>query len=513
MTFLRLFLLVGSGQTESGITSNSLSLVIDESRGYIYDCNMSPLVNEGVRRIAVISPDASVLPYIKDALSEDDFSYVCSRISKGYPAYAEAKRDIKCDGVKMINVFSRLSDDVSLCHMIGYLSGAGDAVCGIEKGYDEMLSAGDRTCSVRFSVDAAGRVLLGEEPVISFNDYYDKNGVCLTIDRKIQHIAEAAMRESGFERGAAVVSDVKTGEVKALYSMPTYDPRNISEYLNSENSPFINRALTPFSVGSVFKMIVASAALESGVSERLEYDCTGKIEESGTVFHCHKRDGHGVLDMRGALKNSCNTYFIDLVQKLDMKDVTELACYMGLGSENKLCEGITCASGVVPDGNTLISDAEKANIAFGQGKLTASPLQIAAATAVIASGGFYTEPYLVKSLVDRDGNEQDVHEKQFRQRVVSERTAEKVRDMLIYAEKGREDGTKYTTAGGKTSTAQSGIYKDGREQLNTWYSGFFPADDPRYVVTVMIEGGSSGTFDCRPIFNKIADMISALYPR
>lgn len=508
---LRLFTLITGKYAQSGSANSTLTLDVASGRGYIYDRDMKPLVNSEKYLVAVAAPTEKAAAALKSALDYGDFIYAYGRMSKGYPVTVEVPFAIECDGVTTVTALRRYSSSGQLLsHVIGYLDGSGLPVCGIEKSCDELLSSEKRTITATFSVDANGRVLVGSGAALRSNKYNSKSGVLLTVDRDIQQITEQALASSGFECGAAVVTDIDTGAVLAMASVPVYDVNDVSKSLDDEDSPFINRAISPFSVGSVFKIIVAAAALESGVPETLEYDCRGSIEQSGVVFNCHKRDGHGLLDMAGALANSCNTYFVNLITKFNIGEVIELAYYMGLGTPLKLAASITADGGFLPDPETFDSAAAAANLAFGQGALMATPLQMTGAVAAVANGGIYKEPYLLSGCVNSDGGLYNVTQPQPGQRVISEITAEKLRSFLVRAAQDSSiKSAAGVTAGGKTATAQSGIYVNGEEMYNTWYSGFFPAENPKYAVTVMRQNGESGLHDCMPVFYAIADAVSA----
>ena len=116
-----------------------------------------------------------------------------------------------------------------------------------------------------------------------------------------------------------------------------------------ENSPFVNRALSAYSVGSVFKPIVAAAALDSGISENMTVECDGKINVNSRVFNCHKNDGHGVLDMAGATAVSCNEYYITLGLETGAEKIIDLASSLGLGKEMNLADSLICEGGNLPD--------------------------------------------------------------------------------------------------------------------------------------------------------------------
>ena len=260
------------------------------------------------------------------------------------------------------------------------------------------------------------------------------------------------------------------------------------------------------------KPAVAAAALEQGISPSIKYDCTGVTEIGGVEFGCYEHKAHGVIDMCGALERSCNAYFIHLAQKLDREKMISTLSNLGFGKPIDLCEGMSSASGYLPNASELDSKAAVANLAFGQGSLTASPLTVCAYMSCIANGGAYCMPYLVEKATDGSRTVFE-HENRAGEYVISGDTASLLSKYLRSAvENGNGRGAKprNTTAAGKTATAQTGKFERGEELYNTWFSGWFPAEKPRYVITVFKERGSGGASDCAPVFKAAADKITAL---
>ncbi|MGN1081431.1 MAG: peptidoglycan D,D-transpeptidase FtsI family protein, partial [Acutalibacteraceae bacterium] len=333
----------------------------------------------------------------------------------------------------------------------------------------------------------------------------------LTIDCRIQKICEDAAEEM-LPVGAIIVQDISTGDIKACVSMPTYSVTDVASAMDAENSPLINRAFTAYNVGSVFKLCVAAAAIESGIDTDYEYECTGKITLGSTSYNCNNRNGHGVLDMTGGLCNSCNTYFINLALKTGASAIFQMAEKMGFGRSKELCSSIISASGNMPSLDELQNHiGELANFAFGQGKLLATPLQISGMVTAIANGGLYLEPSLVLGTTDSDG-EITVTRKVESERIMSSKTAAKLREMMIQVV---ENGTGKNAgisagAGGKTASAETGWIINGESATQCWFSGFFPAENSKYTVTVLAENGSSGSSSAAPVFAKIAESIIQL---
>lgn len=502
-TILRLYSLMINTEAEMSSFNNSITVEAATSRGFIYDREMRPFVNEVDKLTALVSPTKGAVKVLSEISEEQSFRNALEKLTRGIPAAVEVKESVYEFGILNVRKPIRYSGEFLIPHLAGYCDGSGKGVCGLEKSFETQLS--ERKYEVTYKVDATGRALCGAEKVINDEGIDGMRGVVLTLDKDLQEIVRKNMLRSGIEMGAAVLLDVKSGDILAMVSIPEFDIYNIEKSLQDEGAPFINRALTAVSVGSVYKTVVAAAALESGVSEDFSYECVGNTVQSGVTFHCHNRSGHGELQMKGALLNSCNTWFINMAKTVDIERITELSHYMGLGTVNELADDVYGEAGIVPSVEELDSDAARANIAFGQGRLTATPLQISAMTAVFANGGIYTQPRLIQSTVDDDGRFARTEEG-FSQRVISEKTADRLREMMIYCSAETKSMT-FKNCGGKTATAENGVYINNVQQFNTWYSGFFPADEPKYVLTVFCENGNSGATDCTPVFEKIAEEI------
>ena len=331
----------------------------------------------------------------------------------------------------------------------------------------------------------------------------------LTLSTEIQSAAETVLRES-LEHGAAVVLDAQTGEILAAASVPCFDQNNLAASLGKEGSPFINRAFSAYTVGSTWKLVVAAAAIENGESTARKYDCKSSIEVEGIDFHCHWEYGHGEIDMPAALRVSCNPYFIDLGLSVGGKKILETAENLGFGAGMELAPGLFSAAGSFPSEAELRSPAALASFSFGQGKLTATPLQMAALAAAIANGGCAVTPKLVLGTRDAAGNITFAAEYESN-RVMSEATAKKLQKMMIsVVEEGSGINAKPESggAGGKTASAQTGQFdKDGNEIVHAWFVGFYPAESPKYAIAVFAEGMDSGSEFAAPVFKKICDKI------
>lgn len=500
--------------TQASNASSSKTVDIATLRGTVYDCKMRPFTNAEYDIYAAAKPLNESLASLKGKVMPDVFESVMQRMSKGNPVAVKVDSPIeKTEDIITAKVPKRYSAAFTACHIIGSLNSENQGISGIEKAYNEILSQNNSTVSFHFSANALGRVMLGEGITVSGNSA-PKNGVVLTLDRDIQQITEAVLDASGAECASAVVIEIESGAIRACVSRPVFNQNDISQSLNDPKSPLINRAFLPFSVGSVFKPVVAAAALDSGVNENFSYNCTGSVTFNGVTFHCHKEEGHGVLDMEGAVAYSCNTYFIALAHETGAENIISTASNFGFGKEITLADGIESSGGNLPSADELDSKAAVANISFGQGSLLATPLQICSAMAVIARGGIYIEPYLVEGESDENGTITRVYHYGEKKQIIKSPTAEKLKGFLgkvVEYGSGSRAKSEIVAVAGKTATAQTGKAENGEEIYNAWFAGYFPADNPEYAVAILKEDGGEGAISCAPVFKEIAEKITKLF--
>ncbi len=486
----------------SAVSQGRYVLTVNKTYGTIYDRNTTPLNNNSYSYIAAVNPTIQSVSYINQYSDENynDMVY-------GLPFLCNVSEECKdVSDVKVFAVTSRVPTEQTAVHLIGYTQdNAG--VSGLEYSFDYILR---NECSVEkavFEIDANGNVLEGSDIKYEKEDK-GEYAVITTIDKDIQMICENAGKE--IEKGAIVVMN-PDGEIIAMASFPSFDVNNLKQSLDDENNPFINRALLPYNVGSVFKLVTAAAAIEQTEDADFCYECIGYTDVNGKIFRCHKLSGHGELDMADAMKESCNTYFIELSKTLDNSGFIDMAEKFGFGEKIYLANGITSYSGNLQNGEDISIPAEKANMSFGQGKLTATPLQIARMTTIIANGGFCPEITVIKGTVE---NEKITYKtKSPSERVIEFETSYKLRKFMEYSVNNENSNARpfNTTAAGKTSTAQTGIFdENGDEILQAWFTGYFPIDNPRYIVTVFIEDGNTGNSSAAPVFKEIAEKITTL---
>lgn len=502
---VRIAVIMSQNYSEVQAEQNSYRLEIGNIRGTIFDCNRIPITNSKSVTVAAVVPSNISKEMLLNAVDDENKENLLSKLNSTAPFVIETNKEFDLDGIKTTKYYKHNESNMSACHIVGYVGSDGHGISGLEKAYDEMLYS-DKKVSAVFKTDGVGQVLKGEDIVIENYVGEVADGVVSTIDINFQTATEKAMAD--IEKGAAVVMEIKSGKIRAMASKPFYDVTNVSAYLNDENSPFLNRCLASYNVGSVFKPCVAAAAIEARTGD-YSINCVGFEVIADRKFNCHQKSGHSFVNMSSALSESCNVFFYNLALKIGADRVYNMASNLGFGSKIKLCDGIYTTDGNLTDKKLLLSDAELANLSIGQGRLLLSPVSILTLYCAIASDGSYVLPSIVEGKIESGIFKKS--EEISPTRVMSSDTAKRIRE---YLKKVITDGTgkaarpKNVTAAGKTATAQTGRYKDGVEITHSWFCGFFPADNPIYAVCVM-EEDSVGAAE---VFAKIADGIAQESP-
>ena len=499
---------VGGGLAEAAADQQTDTLTVSAGRGTIYDRNLDAVTGTGKEIYpAVIVPSDETAATLSRVCSPEMMKSVGSFLSKGRPFTLKLPTKVTVPGIDVFPQKSRYSPDFPAAHVIGYLGGSGNGAAGVEKAFDKFLSSEQGKITVSYQTDALGHILPGQKKTITDDSVQRRRGVVLTLDKSIQQLAERSLSRS-LKKGAAVVLDVPSGKILALASLPSFSQNSVASVLKSADSPLLDRATSAYSLGSVFKLAAAASALEYGVSPDTTFTCTGAVDVDGQDFHCFSGERHGTENMKQAIANSCNTYFVRLMQKVPQENFLQMAKLLGFGGSCEIAPGMTTDAGTLPQLSSLKVPRSLANFSFGQGELTATPLQTAAMVNTIASGGKYTQPSLYVGEVDENLHFTDSAQPKKSVRVMSEKTASLLREFMKASaetgtgQKGKPD---FGTAGVKTATAQTGRYVNGKEQNDCWFVGFYPYDSPKFVIVVFSEGGESGGITCGPVFRDIAD--------
>ncbi|HIK31621.1 MAG TPA: penicillin-binding protein 2 [Oscillatoriales cyanobacterium M59_W2019_021] len=372
----------------------------------------------------------------------------------------------------------------------GYRLGDIVGQMGIEAAEEERLRG--KWGGKQLVVDNQGRVLrmLGEKPSVAGKDLQ------LTLDLELQKAAEAAL---GGHQGAVVALDPRNGEVLAMVSRPTFDPNVFSrrmtdadwEQLQSEDHPFVNRALQGFPPASTFKIVTTTAAIESGifppdtVLPTYPYIVAGGIE-----FWDWNRAGFGPLDFPGAMAWSSDTFFYQIAQGIGEKPLIDWTRRFGFGSKTGIELATEEAEGLVPDEKwkqeVLGEDwfqGDSINMSIGQGFLQTSPLQQAVMFAVPASGGYRVKPHLVMDNRDAKSWRESLNLKPETVEILKEGLR-----LVITNGTGTEmNSASIPPAAGKSGTAEAPPYES-----HTWFGAYAPIDNPEIVVVVFGEHSGLG---------------------
>ncbi|MBQ4466311.1 MAG: penicillin-binding protein 2 [Oscillospiraceae bacterium] len=505
LIFYLTLLMRGSQYLAASIRQSQTTLTAGYAQGTIYDRNFTPLVNAQSCWFASAVPTPETVGAILPHTLE--MQPVLEALRTGRPFLCRVDTpEIPCPGVHLLTVPDRGQGHHLAQHVLGYtLENVG--VTGLESDFDDLLRGAEDPAQITYTVDARGKALAGVPPVVQ--SVQNRNGgVVTTLDARIQALCEA----QPLEKGAIVVMDVQTGELLAMASFPTYAPDALGSAISDENAPLINRCLCPYSVGSIFKLVTSAAAYRQYRTHFIT-ECTGTTEISGQTFRCHDHNGHGVVDMKRAMIYSCNSYFIELSTRLDPAGMRETAQLFGFGTQFALTKSILSQSGTLPTPDDLTLPAEMANFCFGQGKLTATPLQVTQMTCAIANNGKMPIASLIRGFT-ADGTQLTEEREPRCAYPIDRKTAYFLQDLMIAAVNANEKSNAAPSnvfAAGKTSTAQTGRYdENGVEYCHGWITGYFPIDKPRYAVTVLAEDGGYGNDAAAPVFRELAEQITEL---
>lgn len=485
------------------------SVTVASTRGTIYDTNFRPLVNEMTELRAAVAPSEKALSLIKDATTEQQFAYLREQFAKGVPGVVRLSASMPAsDELLLFNVPVRYTEQQTAPHIIGYLdSSKSRGVSGIEAAFDSLLARYSGSASALFTIDAKGSLLSGISPEVSDSTANSVGGVVLTLDKELQAIVEHIAPQY-LSNGSVVILEPSSGDILASASFPSFQTNDIEASLSQDNGAFLNRSMSLFDCGSVFKIVTTAAALEQNVSSNQRFTCAGFIDVNGVRFHCHNRSGHGELDMTAAFAQSCNVYYIQLAEKIGGESLLKMAKKFGIDESIVLAESISASAGLLPSLATLVeSPAALANFSFGQGYLMATPLHFARIVAAIINNGTMPTLQLVRGTLDETGafTATDTAGESGRG-VISPKTAAVLRNMMVAvvtSGTGKSAQPSTVSVAGKTATAQTGQVSSGTDVVQSWFVGYFPIDSPKYVVCVLVEEAS--TTKASDIFREIAN--------
>lgn len=252
--------------------------------------------------------------------------------------------------------------------------------------------------------------------------------------------------------------------------------------------------------------------LEQGFDKDKIYYCQGYTTVNDHVYHCANNRAHGQIDMEQALVVSCNCYFIDRMVKTKGFSMWQTANQTEFGNSISICDRIKTSAGNFPDIDEISNTGIQSSACFGQGNFRVSPIHIVAYMNIFANNGLYVYPQVIEGMYSQlNGNCTEEMYRYSSKRVVSPHTAKTIKDMLIQVNTtgaGERAKPTFLSAAGKTGTAQTGkIKENGQEVFTAWYCGFYPADNPEYIICITAYDGGESTYNTAPIFKKICDSI------
>jgi penicillin-binding protein 2 len=467
----------------------------------------------------------------------------------------------------VISVSRNYPYDESYTHVLGYVSEASEidilnnqsikdilvpglkvGKTGLEKSFENQLIGTNGI--ERYEVNAYGKRINQVDQI----DGLKGNTIKLTLDTEIQKKSAELLRGMA---GSINVMDIYTGDIIAMQSSPSFDPNlfifGISQddwqlIRNNPLKPLVNKSLSGlYSPGSTFKPMVALSALENKIiTKDFKVNCTGKTEMYGQTYHCWKEKGHGVVNLKEAMKQSCDTYFYEIARKLGVDRLRETSIKFGLGDKVLDKTFNNEKKGLVPDtkwkknnlgkgwvlGETLITG-------IGQGYIQTTPLQLCLMTAQLANGGFKIYPKITINEKDKTAIEikelmnegQDFLESfgnnQYTKLFDKKENIELIRNSM-FASTNEIRGTSYSSRiedpkyqfAGKTGTSQVKRITEAERELDlatkdidyknrdhALFIAFGPFKNPRYALSIVIEHGGSGSSVAAPLAKELFKLI------
>ena len=467
----------------------------------------------------------------------------------------------------VISVSRNYPYDESYTHVLGYVSEASEndilnnqsikdnlvpglkvGKTGLEKSFESQLIGTNGI--QRYEVNAYGKRINQVDQI----DGLKGNTIKLTLDTEIQKKSAELLRGMA---GSINVMDIYTGDIIAMQSSPSFDPNlfifGISQddwqlIRNNPLKPLVNKSLSGlYSPGSTFKPMVALSALENNIiTKNFKVNCTGKTEMYGQTYHCWKEKGHGVVNLKEAMKQSCDTYFYEIARKLGVDRLRETSIKFGLGDKVLDKTFNNEKKGLVPNtkwkknnlgkgwvlGETLITG-------IGQGYIQTTPLQLCLMTAQLANGGFKIYPKITINEKDKTAIEikelmnegqdfiKSINEDQYTQLFDKKENIELIRNSM-FASTNEIRGTSYSSRiedpkyqfAGKTGTSQVKRITEAERELDlatkdidyknrdhALFIAFGPFKNPRYALSIVIEHGGSGSSVAAPLAKELFKLI------
>lgn len=526
---------------ESAVDLQLADTTVSAKRGTIYDANGNVLAESASVWQVVMSPvnfkndkqrqaaakglseifDLEYNDVLDDTKQQSHYVVVKRRIEsdereKVLELIDTLKKDYSCSGViQLLDDYKRYYPKNSLASsVIGFTGSDDQGLEGIEYEYDSYLSGTPGRIITAQNARGTDMPFRYEQNVES----EDGNNVYLTIDETIQSICEKYMQKgvednNVLNKGVCIAMDVNTGAILAMvttdgydlnnpYELSAKDKKKIKSTAKSKQAEAESAALSnmwrnkavadTYMPGSVFKMCVASAALEENlVNEKTSFTCTGSIEVEGETIHCSNIAGHGTQNFVEVISNSCNPAFIQIGQMLGAGKFRQY--YQGFGFSDKT--GIDLP-GEAEDSfwkEGKMGGVDLAVASFGQ-NFTITPIQMITACVAVSNGGYVVQPHVVSKITDSKGNVIKTVDKKIKRQVISDDTSKKMNEYLEYNTERQGAAAGYISGykvAGKTGTSEKkGVTKvesSFSEDYISSFCGYAPADDPQIAMLVFFD--------------------------
>lgn len=526
---------------ESAVDLQLADTTVSAKRGTIYDANGNVLAESASVWQVVMSPvnfkndkqrqaaakglseifDLEYNDVLDDTKQQSHYVVVKRRIEsdereKVLELIDTLKKDYSCSGViQLLDDYKRYYPKNSLASsVIGFTGSDDQGLEGIEYEYDSYLSGTPGRIITAQNARGTDMPFRYEQNVES----EDGNNVYLTIDETIQSICEKYMQKgvednNVLNKGVCIAMDVNTGAILAMvttdgydlnnpYELSAKDKKKIKSTAKSKQAEAESAALSnmwrnkavadTYMPGSVFKMCVASAALEENlVNEKTSFTCTGSISVEGETIHCSNISGHGTQNFVEAISNSCNPAFIQIGQMLGAGKFRQY--YQGFGFSDKT--GIDLP-GEAEDSfwkEGKMGGVDLAVASFGQ-NFTITPIQMITACAAVSNGGYVVQPHVVSKITDSKGNVIKSVDKKIKRQVISDDTSKKMNEYLEYNTERQGAAAGYISGykvAGKTGTTEKRVVTKVESSFSEDYissfCGYAPADDPQIAMLVFFD--------------------------
>lgn len=526
---------------ESAVDLQLADTTVSAKRGTIYDANGNVLAESASVWQVVMSPvnfkndkqrqaaakglseifDLEYNDVLDDTKQQSHYVVVKRRIEsdereKVLELIDTLKKDYSCSGViQLLDDYKRYYPKNSLASsVIGFTGSDDQGLEGIEYEYDSYLSGTPGRIITAQNARGTDMPFRYEQNVES----EDGNNVYLTIDETIQSICEKYMQKgvednNVLNKGVCIAMDVNTGAILAMvttdgydlnnpYELSAKDKKKIKSTAKSKQAEAESAALSnmwrnkavadTYMPGSVFKMCVASAALEENlVNEKTSFTCTGSISVEGETIHCSNISGHGTQSFVEAISNSCNPAFVQIGQMLGASKFRQY--YQGFGFSDKT--GIDLP-GEAEDSfwkEGKMGGVDLAVASFGQ-NFSITPIQMITACAAVSNGGYVVQPHVVSKITDSKGNVIKTVDKKVKRQVISDDTSKKMNEYLEYNTERQGAAAGYISGykvAGKTGTSEKkGVTKvesSFSEDYISSFCGYAPADDPQIAMLVFFD--------------------------